>query len=121
MAGILGDPKRSWRWLAVYSVCLIFVASFILFEVLDIDGSDFPRPMSRAAVLVKLVEPPQELKRGFGTPSLEGCPSASDRSMLRPLLAASRSVTLHAQPASEHLRQRGPLPRSSLVDPLPAA
>jgi hypothetical protein len=42
-------------WLTVYSVCLVLVFSFICFEVLDLDGSDFPvRPNT---ITVKLVEP----------------------------------------------------------------
>lgn len=39
---------------AVYLGCLLLVCSFILFEVLDIDGSDFlPPPMSMDARLVE--------------------------------------------------------------------
>lgn len=41
-------------WLAVYAVCVVFVFSFILFEVLDVDGSDFLIPPSTMAV--KLAE-----------------------------------------------------------------
>jgi hypothetical protein len=117
MMEMLADPKRSRRWLAVYSVCLIFVASFILFEVLDVDGSDFPRPLSRVLTIVKLAEPPQELKRGHGLPSLDGYPSTDVFSQFRPLLVASRFVTLRARSASEHLRLCAPLARSSLADP----
>ena len=34
----------AFLWLATYVVCIGLVCSFILFEVLDIDGSDFPTP-----------------------------------------------------------------------------
>ena len=50
-------------WLATYVVCIGLVCSFILFEVLDIDGSDFPAPPSNLATPIKLAEPPHELKR----------------------------------------------------------
>ncbi|OLC16224.1 MAG: hypothetical protein AUH29_05805 [Candidatus Rokubacteria bacterium 13_1_40CM_69_27] len=33
--------SRSRLWYVFYAVCLAFVVSFVLFEVLDIDGSDF--------------------------------------------------------------------------------
>jgi hypothetical protein len=47
--------QRSVLWLTVYSVCLALVLSFICFEVMDLDGSDFP--VSSNTVTVKLVEP----------------------------------------------------------------
>ncbi|HET7343154.1 MAG TPA: hypothetical protein VFL90_16935, partial [Methylomirabilota bacterium] len=39
---------RSALGLAIYSLCVVFVFSFILFEVLDIDGSDFPSSATQA-------------------------------------------------------------------------
>jgi hypothetical protein len=39
---------RSALGLAIYSLCVVFVCSFILFEVLDIDGSDFPSTATQA-------------------------------------------------------------------------
>ena len=56
---------RSARWprllLAIYLACLGLVCSFILFEVLDVDGSDF---MPLNTVAVKLSESHQDdLKR----------------------------------------------------------
>jgi hypothetical protein len=33
---------RSALGLGIYSLCVVFVFSFLLFEVLDVDGSDFP-------------------------------------------------------------------------------
>jgi len=41
------------------------VCSFILFEVLDIDGSDFPTPPSTLATPIKLAEPAHEIKRSL--------------------------------------------------------
>ena len=52
-------------WLATYVVCMALVCSFILFEVLDIDGSDFPAPPSNVATPIKLAEPPPEIKRAL--------------------------------------------------------
>ena len=50
-------------WLATYVVCVGLVCSFILFEVLDIDGSDFPAPPSTVATPIKLAESTHEIKR----------------------------------------------------------
>lgn len=50
-------------WLTTYVVCVALVFSFILFEVLDIDSSDFPAPPTTAAVPIKLAEPAHEIKR----------------------------------------------------------
>src|SRR3989442_2608448 len=49
--------------LAVYLVCMAFVSSFILFEVLDIDGSDFPVAPSRTMQPINAVEPSHDIKR----------------------------------------------------------
>src|SRR3989442_6272028 len=43
--------RRSPLCLALYVVCLIIVLSFILFEVLDVDGSDFQVPSGRNATV----------------------------------------------------------------------
>src|SRR2546426_11731816 len=43
--------RRSPLCLGLYVVCLIIVLSFILFEVLDVDGSDFQVPSGRSATV----------------------------------------------------------------------
>jgi len=37
-------------WLAVYALGLVCVVSFVLFEVLDVDGSEFAVASSRASI-----------------------------------------------------------------------
>src|SRR5713226_3703454 len=37
----LRPRDRSLVWLTLYSVCLLLVLSFVFFEMLDVDGSDF--------------------------------------------------------------------------------
>jgi hypothetical protein len=54
----------SWRlnsysllWRAVYIVCVVFVFSYLLFNVLDLDLSDFPlrqSPIDRTAVVIQV-------------------------------------------------------------------
>lgn len=55
IVSLLPPPGRRARsWLAVYAVCVAFVFSFIFFETLDVDGSDFP--VSTTKMVVKLAE-----------------------------------------------------------------
>jgi len=39
---------RSALGLSVYSLCIVLVFSFLLFEVMDVDGSDFPSEVTQA-------------------------------------------------------------------------
>ncbi len=53
---------RSGIWRSIYVLCVVFVCSFILFEVLDVDGSDFPT--GQAPTAVRAAESPHdEIKR----------------------------------------------------------
>jgi hypothetical protein len=54
--------RYSWLALALYLTFFTLVCSFILFEVLDVDGSDFPPP-SRSLTSLSSVEPSHEVKR----------------------------------------------------------
>ena len=40
----LRPRDRSLVWLAIYSVCLVCLLSFVFFEMLDVDGSEFKTP-----------------------------------------------------------------------------
>jgi hypothetical protein len=68
--------RQSYPLRAVYIVCTCFVLSYILFEVLDLDGSDYPsrvaplKPFSIVAVIPSDAEAghlskPLELVRNF--------------------------------------------------------
>ena len=105
----------------VYAACVCLVLSFILFEVLDIDGSDFPAPLKRTVAIVKLADPPpHDLKRGYAEPVLQSRVSILPR--LEPL--KRDGILWHAGHASassvaHHGRDRSTLPRASLPDPTP--
>ena len=51
-----GFLPASGVWLTVYVVCALFVTSFIFFEVLDVDGSDFPTHPAKMAVLFEVLD-----------------------------------------------------------------
>jgi hypothetical protein len=108
---------RSRLVLAVYVACTLLVFSFILFEVLDVDASDFPRPTQTTSI--KLVEPPHDLKRT--------APGAVEGLVLpQPLTdeqgRAQSPAPVRSPLASPHARaSRITLPRGALPDPSPSA
>ena len=80
-------PARRALWMAAYLACFVLVLSFIFFEVLDVDGSDFGR-LARTAT-IKLEEPPQDLRRAPLQVPLMGQAAVA--------LANARAETLHVQ------------------------
>ena len=62
-------PPRSAFWMAAYLACVLLVASFILFEVLEVDGSDFRVPLHHE-LTIKLAEPLHDLRRPYLQPTL---------------------------------------------------
>src|SRR5262249_10209842 len=55
--------SRFWR--AIYTTCMLLVFSYILFDVLDLDGSDFPRPRAPVERNVVVAEVPKEIKQVY--------------------------------------------------------
>jgi hypothetical protein len=49
--------------LALFAACLLIICAFIVFEVLDLDGSDFPRPTRAVWSQANSPDPPRDLKR----------------------------------------------------------
>ncbi|HWT81200.1 MAG TPA: hypothetical protein VN648_20605 [Candidatus Methylomirabilis sp.] len=59
-------PRRlSWFPFLVYLLSFLLVTSFILFEVLDIDGSDFPTSPGTLSHGVSLAEAEHDLRRAW--------------------------------------------------------
>ena len=106
-------------WLTIYVFCMLMVASFIFFEVLDVDGSDFPTHPTQMAVrlpeshhddLKRLwLQQPVKIWTGDAILEMER-PERSDRDV--PAMASLRP------PIRQH---RAALPRAALVDVPPSA
>lgn len=118
----LGRPRRTPLWLALYSLALLSVLSFVFFEVLDVDGSDFePTP---AKLAIKVAEASHtELRRGVFVPG--GPPvvptlvtDAADPSPATARLTRARRRVVVIRPASS---RRATLPRALLSDVPPSA
>jgi len=111
---------RSALWLAIYSLCLVFVCSFIFFEVLDVDGSDFP---SSATQAVAAEAPHADVRRLHLEHPLEPIVPPIVPSLREPepapapaaIVAAPRPAPI--SPGSD----RRLLPRASLGDVPPSA
>lgn len=123
MAARRSQAFKSTVLLTVYVACLCLVLSFILFEVLDIDGSDFPIPISRAVTVVKLAEPPHDLKRGYNDPLTHGFIPVSLRfEMPKPEGLLRHIASFSASPsAAGPRRDRSTLARALLSDSAPSA
>jgi hypothetical protein len=119
-----GNRRRSLAPLIVYAICVLFVVSFILFEVLDIDGSNFrPMPVGRSAVrAVTAEEHVEDLKRSLlQVTALISWAAPGARLELPTAALAVEAVTDRWRPAiAPSLRCRIALPRSSLSDTAPA-
>jgi len=111
-------------WLATYVVCIGLVCSFILFEVLDIDGSDFPAPLSNLATPIKLAEPPHEIKRVLLSGSAQYWAVLSVVIVLLEAAGLMRRGTPARAPSHPGPRGRRSLrimlPRASLADAAPS-
>jgi len=111
--------------LAALAACLLLLSSFIVFEVLDLDGSDFPRPTRTIGSLgPNLTEPPHDVKRGqvyqnsmpFVVPPtlrLAGWTGVAD---FQRRVLSTLALGHHAARAA-----RVTLPRSSVPEPPPLA
>ena len=111
-------------WRAIYLVCMFVVFSYILFDVLDLDGSDFPRPRAPVERNVVVAEVLKDIKLIYGFDKADFLAEYS-------LVPASMS----SEPASVRLTDlaaflplvcarvhgyRVALPRSSPSDPFPS-
>lgn len=105
-------PGRSMLVLTLYLACTLLVVSFILFEVLDVDASDFPSPAKSS---IRLAEPPHDLKRVV-TNASPGSPTIRPRTV--DAAATQGLVSLPPSPVRPHARVcRLTLPRAALPDP----
>jgi len=112
--------RRSPLCLALYAACFLIVLSFILFEVLDVDGSDFPVPTGRNATLraATTEEHTDALRRAASITTSVPLVLVA----LVGLLTSSAAMRQHTPPTTAAglvtaRRYRTPLPRASLPAP----
>ena len=109
-------------WLALYALGLLCVLSFVLFEVLDVDGSDFDLTPSKAAI--KLGETPHEALRrgvlGHGGPALAS-PLVIEIAVVPASVTPGVSPGNRRPPPRSVTRARVALARSLLSDIPPSA
>jgi len=111
--------RPSALWTLAHVACLYLVLSFVLFEVLDVDGSEFAIPLS-TELTINLADPPEEICRSYlelaGLPSMLA-PAAVD-ARLCGLERLARVPSLSDSRFSRVLSRdsRTTLPRASLDD-----
>jgi hypothetical protein len=106
-------------WLTIYVFCVLMVGSFIFFEVLDVDGSDFPthptqmaaRPAESHHDDLKRLWLQQPLKLRTDAAVLELAPPERVEGLVPPTVSRRPPVRQH----------RAALPRGALVDVPPSA
>jgi len=109
----------SSAWLTIYVFCVLVVASFIFFEVLDVDGSDFPKnPTQMAARLseshhddIKRLWREQPVKVWTAVAALE----------IQGLARSDRDLPAEPPPQRPIRRHHQVLPRAALGDVPPSA
>ena len=113
--------RSSGFWRAIYIVCMLLVFSYILFDVLDLDGSDFPRPRGPIERNVVVAELPKEIKQAY---LLDRTELWVDHSVLVPAMSGesvhvwlTRALTFSPLDSARTRGYRIALPRSSPSDP----
>lgn len=108
-------------WRVIYIVCAVLVFSYIFFDVLDLDGSDFPlkrHPLERTAVVAEVAK---DTEHAYSVGRPEVWPEVS---ILSSVLSSESArvrimkVLTFSPPAFARTRRyRIALPRSSPSDP----
>ena len=108
-------------WRTIYVVCIAFVFSYIFFDVLDLDGSDFPRPRAPVERNVVVAEVPKEIKQAYlpdktelWVDNLALVPAISGESVD---VRLTRALTFSPLDSARTRGYRIALPRSSPSDP----
>src|SRR5262245_29655395 len=109
----------SSAWLTIYVACVLIVASFIFFEVLDVDGSDFPTPPNK--MVARLAEAQHDdLKRPWLQHPVKIWTAAAALEVHQPD-GHDREVRIPASPVQPIRKHRAALPRAALADASPSA
>jgi hypothetical protein len=112
--------RASTVLLAVYLVSMVLVFSFILFEVLDIDGSDFPVAPMRAVTPPHPAESSHDIKRthlaSLGQLGIDLHPPVTDGVSLSVRVQRATSLAAAVGSSPVVLAFRVALARSSLGD-----
>ncbi len=110
----------SFFWRATYVVSTLLVFSYVLFDVLDLDGSDFPKPLAPVERAVILAEIPSnvELVRSLDRAGRwENVPVLfADRSGEHASLRQTEVLRFSPLESARAHRYRVGLPRDSVPD-----
>ena len=112
-------------WRVIYIACTVLISSYIFFDVLDLDGSDFGSRRYPVKGDVPVVKGLEEVERSSLPESLEASQDISRHFIAnRRGLISFRSMEEVRKSRRESTRDHGyrvALPRSSVPDPFPSA
>jgi hypothetical protein len=119
MLSVYRPLRASRAWRAIYVVCTLLVFSYILFEVLDLDGSSFPLeqyPLDRTAIVAEVAK---DTARAYSVERTERWLDLSTLSPGKPREAMwlTRALTFSSLNFGRTRGYRIALPRSSPSDP----
>jgi hypothetical protein len=106
-------------WLTLYVACVLIVASFIFFEVLDVDGSDFPTHPAKMAARPAEAQH-DDLKRPWLQQPVKIWTDAAALEIRLPD-RHERDVRVPTSPQQPIRNHRAALPRAALADAAPSA
>jgi hypothetical protein len=106
-------------WRIIYVACTLLVFSYILFDVLDLDGSDFPsarHPLERTVAITEVAKDTEHVY------SLDRSQFWVDLLLLRisgeaVLVRLTRALIFSRLDSARSRSYRVALPRSSTIDP----
>jgi hypothetical protein len=117
-------PRRLTLSRVTYIICTVFMLFYILFDVLDLDGSDFPTTRAPIERNVVMVEVPKVTVNAYlpDTPDIWVnlsilLPTGLEKSLRHFILQMPRLLLLNTPRAHGY---RIALPRSSTPDSLPS-
>ena len=93
----LGPIHSSRVWRAIYVVSILLVFSYIFFDVLDLDGSDFPRLFTPVERAIAVAVVPSGTQLNYSSEQSELCGAIS-------LLFADRLAEYNRKPWAELLK-----------------
>jgi hypothetical protein len=116
-------PPALWR--VIYIACTVLISSYIFFDVLDLDGSNFGSRQYPVKGNVSLVKDLEEVERSSLPKSLEASEDIShhfttDRGKLISFRSTEEVRKSRLESTRDH-RYRVALPRSSVPDAFPSA
>jgi hypothetical protein len=116
----MSDVRSRWLFRVIYMVCAVAMVAYVLFDILDLDGSNLPLTHSSPKGAIFLVTNVSEGETSL-LPYLPARPGINSNVLTLPVLLVSlrtnEGMRIAGLALSRRHRYRVALPRSSVPDP----